>query len=102
MTKPSDEPHANGRRGPVAFAYMVVTEVMSGLEAIAEAQDSLVQCIERRVPHLVDGGLPHGCASTPEDDVLTSLYTRLLVMGDLVGLSMAELRGEGGNAEPRP
>ncbi len=78
---------------------MVVREVMSGLEAVAEAQDSLVQCIERRVPHLVDGGLAHHREATLEEDMLTTLYTRLLVMGDLVGLSMAELRAEGGNTE---
>jgi hypothetical protein len=78
---------------------MVVREVVFGLEAVAEAQDSLVRCIERRVPHLVDGGLAHHRETTPEEDVLTTLYTRLLVMGDLVGLSMAELRDEGGNTQ---
>jgi hypothetical protein len=78
---------------------MVVREVMSGLEAVAEAHELLVQCIEQRVPHLVDRGLAHRREATPEEDVLTNLHTRLLVMGDLVGLSMAELQAEGGNAE---
>jgi hypothetical protein len=47
----------------------------------------------------VDGGLAHHREATPEEDVLATLFTRLLVMGDLVGLSMAELRAEGGNTE---
>ncbi len=44
-------------------------------------------------------GFGASLCSRPEEDVLTNLYTRLLVMGDLVGLSMAELRGEERTAE---